>query len=821
MVEAVVAADRHGAAPLLGEVGEHRLVGVGDDLHVLAAEHRERRRLEARVHRAAVEADELRHPRIGELHHRVVDGLLDHVLAQDLGAERELRADHRVDLGTELRSRHAVDHRPHHGAVRIDRRLGLVGGNAARLVETRGLPRERGAARLDRRSKQHAEGERALGLVACVLPHRDDRRDHRAFAVTDDADACGVDAGLLLEPAAGGIGIAREIERGRAVERARRCADAAVVAAEHGDALAQQRIGDDGERAVSEQLLVAILRARAGDEQHGGNLAVARELLARGHRERAREHVARGMRDAHLDLAIRQRRNRILRAARARQMLARGVHEVDRTAEVPLRESAVEDLRLGVLRHVGLEGDARRRADRQAELEALLGARHVDREPADALRCDLDRAAPAMRAFGEREHHRNLLPERGEVSLVDARVRLLGREVGALKPQQQRRLHGRAVGREERKAAEHAQTVRLESAFKTRLAARRIERESKQLSIGRDIVRDLCERACAQRGDLDQRRSGAFADDDRDGHREGVRILLAVLVGHPADVTEPRAVPRVVERRGGRGDGDRGSLRSGNLRERGRGRDECGRRCDRAGGGDGAERAHGLMDADALHGKSLLTIAARGAYRAGSVVSLGVQTRHSHHRCTIGADRTQGAACVTSRIATSRVRWVWSVQVVLGAPTARDGWLETRASRRDISALSLPACGTRGARRGTLAFGSAPINALAVGVEKLEVVVEPLIRLEQMHDDLDEVDDDPGRAFVGVGAVRVLPALLAKILDLLRRRPHLPLAGARADDHEVADLAATADIEKDHFRALGVGERARHFDRELARVLGV
>ncbi|MFY0540047.1 hypothetical protein [Nannocystis pusilla] len=46
-------------------------------------------------------------------------------------------------------------------------------------------------------------------------------------------------------------------------------ADAAVVEAEHGEAGAGEMVGEDEERAVAHERLVAVLRARAGQQDHG------------------------------------------------------------------------------------------------------------------------------------------------------------------------------------------------------------------------------------------------------------------------------------------------------------------------------------------------------------------------------------------------------------------------------------------------------------------------------------------------------------------------------------------------------------------------
>ena len=59
-----------------------------------------------------------------------------------------------------------------------------------------------------------------------------------------------------------------EVGGRRLRDAAGRAADAAVVAAQHGDARARQVVGDQPERLDAEHLLVAVLRTAARDEHH-------------------------------------------------------------------------------------------------------------------------------------------------------------------------------------------------------------------------------------------------------------------------------------------------------------------------------------------------------------------------------------------------------------------------------------------------------------------------------------------------------------------------------------------------------------------------
>jgi hypothetical protein len=115
------------------------------------------------------------------------------------------------------------------------------------------------------------------------------------------------------------------------------------------------------------------------------------------------------------------------------------------------------------------------------------------------------------------------------------------------------------------------------------------------------------------------------------------------------------------------------------------------------------------------------------------------------------------------------------------------------------------------------AFSTTPINALAIGVEQFEVVVESLVRLKEVTDDFNKVDEDPSGAVVGIRAIRMLTSRLAEVFHLLRNRSHLPLACARTDDDIVTHLATATHIKHDHITAIAISNGASDVDRELAR----
>src|SRR5262249_32933422 len=84
------------------------------------------------------------------------------------------------------------------------------------------------------------------------------------------ADAGAVDLGARAQVVHAGARVGGEVEGRRGGEVAGGLADAAIVGAEHRPAGAGERVGDRGERAHAEDALVAILRARPGQQHHRG-----------------------------------------------------------------------------------------------------------------------------------------------------------------------------------------------------------------------------------------------------------------------------------------------------------------------------------------------------------------------------------------------------------------------------------------------------------------------------------------------------------------------------------------------------------------------
>jgi hypothetical protein len=97
---------------------------------------------------------------------------------------------------------------------------------------------------------------------------RDHRRNHSAFRVADDADFSRIYFGARAQEAQRSLGVAGEVERGRALVDAARFADTTLVVTQQSDALAGQVVGQHQEQFVVENIFIAILWSRTGDQHH-------------------------------------------------------------------------------------------------------------------------------------------------------------------------------------------------------------------------------------------------------------------------------------------------------------------------------------------------------------------------------------------------------------------------------------------------------------------------------------------------------------------------------------------------------------------------
>jgi hypothetical protein len=101
--------------------------------------------------------------------------------------------------------------------------------------------------------------------------HTHHRSDDAALRVAEQTDARAVDhvAVLRAQIANGARDVAGELRRSRRVDAPGRATDASIVATQHGNAASCQIVGQQQERFVAEDFLVAILRPRARDENDG------------------------------------------------------------------------------------------------------------------------------------------------------------------------------------------------------------------------------------------------------------------------------------------------------------------------------------------------------------------------------------------------------------------------------------------------------------------------------------------------------------------------------------------------------------------------
>ena len=131
-----------------------------------------------------------------------------------------------------------------------------------------------------------------------------------------------VDLLAALEEGDAGQDVAGEVVAGRRRRAAGRAADAAVVDPEHGDPPPREVVGQDEERLVPPERLVAVLRPRAGDQEDGRE----RPLPLRGGEGAGQRDAGRLVRVGHPRLVVRIGRLRRLRPpgpGRRRDLLER------------------------------------------------------------------------------------------------------------------------------------------------------------------------------------------------------------------------------------------------------------------------------------------------------------------------------------------------------------------------------------------------------------------------------------------------------------------------------------------------------------------
>ena len=177
----------------------------------------------------------------------------------------------------------------------------------------------------------------------------DVRREVAALAVAQEAHRGGVDARVGDQQVEAGAHVAGEVGEGGVGVAAGAAADAAVVDAQDREAGARQPVGEQQEGLVADELLVAVLRAAARDQQHGRHA-----ILALGQRERARERDV-AVLVGHLLLEVREGRHRFLRA----QVGGLGPLEGEGEGLAALGEGALDGVAGDRALEQGVAGDAR------------------------------------------------------------------------------------------------------------------------------------------------------------------------------------------------------------------------------------------------------------------------------------------------------------------------------------------------------------------------------------------------------------------------------------------------------------------------------
>jgi hypothetical protein len=207
--------------------------------------------------------------------------------------------------------------------------------------------------------------------------------------VPEQPDPRGIDLGAAAQEREPGERVTGQVVVARLLQIAGRAPHAAVVHPQHGVPGARERVGEQQERLVSRDGLVAVLRAAPGDHQDGGEgSAGGREGERPGHGQVA-------ARVRHLLAAVGERRLRLLRPPRRGQHAA-GQRERDGLAALAVAAGdrprvAQRAVERGPARDVG-----------QPERDRLAVEPHVvQRQRAQALGGEVERATVARQAHPE------------------------------------------------------------------------------------------------------------------------------------------------------------------------------------------------------------------------------------------------------------------------------------------------------------------------------------------------------------------------------------------------------------------------------------
>jgi len=98
----------------------------------------------------------------------------------------------------------------------------------------------------------------------------------------------------------------------------------------------------------------------------------------------------------------------------------------------------------------------------------------------------------------------------------------------------------------------------------------------------------------------------------------------------------------------------------------------------------------------------------------------------------------------------------------------------------------------------------------AVEPESLEAVIQPLLAMEDMHDEVAEIEEDPAAGVVPLAPMGLGACLEEHVLDLVRDGDDIPLGGAGDDEEHVGEGQGSGHVEGDEIlAALRIGRARR------------
>ena len=107
------------------------------------------------------------------------------------------------------------------------------------------------------------------------------------------------------------------------------------------------------------------------------------------------------------------------------------------------------------------------------------------------------------------------------------------------------------------------------------------------------------------------------------------------------------------------------------------------------------------------------------------------------------------------------------------------------------------------------------LYALGIAPEVFETIVVPRLVVEDVHDHVDVVEENPAASLRSLTMPRLRPPLQQHLLYRPGQGPNVLLGGSRGDQEVVAHGCGLAKIEGDHVFGLGVIESARCFLEEI------